>query len=258
MSAESSVKRHLTPINAHQQKSVPLLRRPRPPKQTKTKLSNSNASSETTSKSEYGAALTANHTQDCIIVHPTPYTADSDSTFTIYPRGTSLLPPGKVLRSNHQTRFVEESQTEQVEFTLNDFQLSAEALHQVMPNKLRGAVISRQNYLKLTSWFAANVPKQKAINTVNLEGKCIHSFMQPSQVSFVSPPLLHIVELCVSFLFCYPVDHEAPDERKPMHQMLLGELLVHCICQNPCSWHCASSLSSLVNKSLSVTIKGLS
>ena len=177
MSAESSVKRHLTPINAHQQKSVPLLRRPRPPKQTKTKLSNSNASSETTSKSEDGAA---NHTQDCTFVHPTPYTADAynDSTFTTYPRGTSLLPPGKVLRSNHQTRFVEESQTEQVEFTLNDFQLSAEALHQVMPNKLRGAVISRQNYLKLTSWFAANVPKQKAINTVNLEGKCIHPFMQ--------------------------------------------------------------------------------
>lgn len=227
MSAESSVKRHLTPNNAHQQKSVPLLRRPRPPKQTKTKLSNSNASSETTSKSEDGAV---NHTQYCTFAHPTPYTADAynDSTFTTYPRGTSLLPPGKVLRSNHQTRFVEESQTEQVEFSLNDFQLSAEGLHQVMPNKLRGAVISRQNYLKLTSWFAANVPKQKAINTVNLEGKCIHPFMQTILISFdlsfVSPPLLHIVELCVSFLFCCSVDHEAPDERKPLHQMLLGEL----------------------------------
>lgn len=253
MSAESSVKRHLTPINAHQQKSVPLLRRPRPPKQTKTKLSNSNASSETTSKSEYSAALTANHTQDCIIVHPTPYTADSDSTFAIYPRGTSLLPPGKVLRSNHQTRFVEESQTEQVEFTLNDFQLSAEALHQVMPNKLRGAVISRQNYLKLTSWFAANVPKQKAINTVNLEGKCIHPFMQTIPSFFCLPSTVGFVELCVSFLFCYPVDHEAPDERKPMHQMLLGELLVHCIWQNPCKL-----TAFLVNKSLSVMIKGLS
>ena len=177
MSAENLAKRQSVPINAHQQKSVPLLRRPRPPKQTNTKLSYSNASSGTTSKSEDGTVLTASRTHDCTFVHPTPYTspyttdAFNDSTFTIYPRGTSLLPPGKVLRSNRQTRFIEESQTTQVEFTLNDFQLSSEALHQVMPNKLRGAVISRQNYLKLTSWFAANVPKQKALNTVNLEGK---------------------------------------------------------------------------------------
>ena len=189
MSAENSAKRQSVLINAHQQKSVPLLRRPRPPKQAKTKLSYSSASSGTTSKSENGTVLTANHTQDCTFVHPTPYTTDAcnDSTFTIYPRGTSLLPPGKVLRGNHQTRFTEESQTEQVEFTLNDFQLSSEALHQVMPNKLRGAVISQQNYLKLTSWFAANVPKQKALNTVNLEGKYIHPFMQTVS-GFFCPP----------------------------------------------------------------------
>lgn len=188
MSAENLAKRRSVPINAHQQKSVPLLRRPRPPKQANIKLSYSNVSSGTTSKSEDGTVLTASHTHDCTFVHPTPYATDAfnDSRFTIYPRGTSLLPPGKVLRGNHQTRFIEESQTTQVEFTLNDFQLSSETLHQVMPNKLRGAVISRQNYLKLTSWFAANVPKQKTLNTVNLEGEYIHPFMQT--VSGFCPP----------------------------------------------------------------------
>lgn len=193
MSTENLAKRRPVPINAHQQKSVPLLRRPRPPKQANTKLSYSNVSSGTTSKSEDGTVLTASHTHDCTFVHPTPYTspyttnAFNDSTFTTYPRGTSLLPPGKVLRGNRQTQFIEESQTTQVEFTLNDFQLSSETLHQVMPNKLRGAVISRQNYLKLTSWFAANVPKQKTLNTVNLEGEYIHPFMQLT-VSVFCPP----------------------------------------------------------------------
>lgn len=188
MSAENLAKRRSVPINAHQQKSVPLLRRPRPPKQANTKLSYSNVSSGTTSKSEDGTVLTASRTHDCTFVHPTPYTTDAfnDSMFTTYPRGTSLLPPGKVLRDNRQTGFIEESQTTQVEFTLNDFQLSSETLHQVMPNKLRGAVISRQNYLKLTSWFAANVPKQKTLNTVNLEGEYIHPFMQT--VSGFCPP----------------------------------------------------------------------
>ena len=74
------------------------------------------------------------------------------------------------------------------DFTLHDFQLSAE----VSPRRRcenEGKVISRQNYLKLTGWFATNVPTQENLNTVNL-------------VVGVQPP----------------------DERKPRRQALLGKV----------------------------------
>lgn len=197
------------PISAHQQKFVPLLRRPRPPKQVKNNPLVSSTSRKTTSNRGTGMELSASNTLGSAFAHPTPlstvmtpythytYTTeytdtcdDSGSTFTIYPlypRGPSFLPPGKVLRGTHVPgtggRVLDDSfetqselQTDQAEFTLNDFQLSAET-HQTMPSKLQGAMISRQNYLKLTSWFAANIPKQETVNTVNLKGKSEHSIM---------------------------------------------------------------------------------
>ena len=209
-----------TPITAHQQKFVPLLRRPRPPKQAKTIPLVSNTSMKTTPKRGTGTGLSENNA----FAHPTPlstvmtpytqytYTAeytdtsdDSGSTFTIYPlypRGPSFLPPGKVLRGAHVpgagSRVVlddgfepqSELQTDQEEFTLKDFQLSAETLHPVMPSKLQGAMISRQNYLKLTSWFAANLPKQEAVNTVNLEGKS-----EQSNIVFSVKQILHKIHV---------------------------------------------------------------
>jgi len=118
--------------------------------------------------------LSASNTLGSAFAHPTPlstvmtpythytYTTeytdtcdDSGSTFTIYPlypRGRSFLPPGKVLRGTHIPRAggrvlddsfetQSELQTDQAEFTLNDFQLSTET-HQAMPSKLQGAMIT--------------------------------------------------------------------------------------------------------------------
>ena len=101
-------------------------------------------------------------------------TCDSGSTFTIhtlYPRGPPFLPPGKILKSTHLSPpsiytddVMSKSCGEEEGFTLNDFQLVAETSHRAVPSELQGAVISRENYLKLTSWFAVNVPKQESLN----------------------------------------------------------------------------------------------
>ena len=56
-------------------------------------------------------------------------------------------------------------------FTLDDFRLSAEdCIQRVVLSELQQSVISRENYLKLTGWFATHVPKQDALNTVNITG----------------------------------------------------------------------------------------
>lgn len=76
------------------------------------------------------------------------------------------------------------------DFTLHDFQLSAEVSPRrrlLCENSVK--IISRLNYLKLTGWFATNVPTQENLNTVKLA-----------------------------------VGVRPPDERKPRHQALLGKL----------------------------------
>lgn len=73
------------------------------------------------------------------------------------------------------------------DFTLADFQMVASQQRIISPNVAK--VISRQNYLKLTGWFAVNVPTQKSLNTTELDAAL-----------------------------------ESPQERKPRHQVLLGEL----------------------------------
>lgn len=54
-------------------------------------------------------------------------------------------------------------------FTLYDFQHSAELSQQRrVCCEMDGKTVSRQNYLKLTGWFAANVPSQEKLNISNL------------------------------------------------------------------------------------------
>ncbi len=73
-------------------------------------------------------------------------------------------------------------------FTLAEFQMVAPQRRVLSPIN-SAKVISRQNYLKLTGWFAVNVPTQESLNTVELEAAL-----------------------------------QSPQERKPRHQVLLGEL----------------------------------
>ena len=91
-------------------------------------------------------------------------------------------------------------------FTLNDMMrplLNDENnLLVFSPPKL--PIISKQNYEKLTSWFAVCVPTQSHINMATIEG------------------LLTL--LCITKLFFEQVadELECPEQRKPLHQFLIG------------------------------------
>ena len=49
--------------------------------------------------------------------------------------------------------------------------------YSVMPDKLKSAVVSRQNYQKLTSWFVTQVPRQDTLHTVNVTGKFLSNHL---------------------------------------------------------------------------------
>ena len=162
--------------------TLPLLRRPRPPSQVFQGPENTSSSS---SGRKASSPQRGDPQKSVCTPHPTPYscatTADKSTLLPqgrayrtyyvhpLFPRGPSFFPPGRVLR---QCGPVEESESQSAEeFTLDEFQFAAETSHPVLLNRLQGSVISRQNYLKLTGWFAANVPQQESINTVELTGK---------------------------------------------------------------------------------------
>ena len=158
---------HVTPINAHQQKSVPLLRRPRAPKPIKVTSTKSNKTSphtdyhlvndETLDSSELGN----------IEVEET----DGKSNFvihSIYPRGPEFFPPGKVLHSYNAVAESDQLFTEADildEFDIYDLEAWMPP-KPVLRTSKSGAMLSRQNYKKLTGWFATHVPQQDTLNTI--------------------------------------------------------------------------------------------
>ena len=111
-----------------------------------------------------------------VIIHP------------LFPRGPQFFPPGKRklkkrLKSlphnwwekgeNGDLNFHEfaphedelendDSVAEYSEITTEDTTLYEP------PSKLRGKILSRQNYLKLTGWFATHVPQQDSLNTLDI------------------------------------------------------------------------------------------
>ena len=162
----------------------------------------------------------------------TPTTAANDFIIhPLFPRGPPFFSPGNMLslecgcppdpwwRAGGNLGVFAPSvpPAEECQFTLNDFLLDEEeAKTYLVPTKLQGSMISRQNYLKLTSWFATHVPQQDTLNTVALTGMCwqmTHALR------------LHVhVHVC---LFLLVVDRQAPEGRKPQHQILLGKNKVH-------------------------------
>ncbi len=129
-----------------------------------------------------------------------PETYGSKNSVTIhslYPRGPPFLPPGKILKASHPplsvvykehpelepSGVIEKGEVES-EFTLTDFRAAVGVLHRVEASQLQGAMISRQNYLKLTSWFSTHVPKQGALNTVDIKGT-LHNITEYCGISKV-------------------------------------------------------------------------
>ena len=123
------------------------------------------------SSSTLSNSLELVHATDLSLVHP------------LYPRGPDFLPPGRVIKVT--TRPAPSDQRYRAGdadlFALDNFQQAPETL--LTPKQSGYKAVSRENYLKLTSWFAANAPKQEFVNTVNVEG-------------------LHDVALCVCVCVC--------------------------------------------------------
>ena len=158
--------------------TIPLLRRPRPPVNTLKQYVDTKSDSAT----EVARATTDLAGQSP--AHPTPLSSSTLSNWSepmnatefplghaLYPRGPDLLPPGRVIKASSRAppfdrRHVRGKDVDL--FTLDDFQQASETL--LVPKWNGYKTLSRENYLKITSWFAANVPKQEFINTVNVEG----------------------------------------------------------------------------------------
>lgn len=93
----------------------------------------------------------------------------------LYPRGPGFFPPGRPLHimENNVDNLPDEIHLDNkagCDFTFNDFQLTPK-------NRLlqqSKGTISRQNYLKLTSWFSRHVPVQENLRSVVLETTCQH------------------------------------------------------------------------------------
>lgn len=106
------------------------------------------------------------------------------------PKGPQFFPPGKVFHANTDNFLPDEIHLGDPEhsFTLNDFQIPP--VPSRPPIHVSQGMISQQNYLKLTSWFSKNVPKQENLNTLDLE-----------------------------------VDHQVPLGRVPRGQILIGKII---------------------------------
>lgn len=94
----------------------------------------------------------------------------------VYPRGPEFFPPGRVLRADTLTTMTaadflpDEVHLAKIPgFTLNDLQLAPVPKP---PIQISQGAVSRQNYLKLTSWFATHMPVQETMSTINMKVNC--------------------------------------------------------------------------------------
>ena len=157
------------PINAHQQTSVPLLRRPRAPKPIEVEA-------EKTSPLKNGNLYDSEETWNPLDLSYLEYEEPDDrSNFVIhslYPRGPAFFPPGHVLHSHDTTGG---RLADPLAIIEEDPDPDTHNLHAWMPPRpvirtsRSATMISRQNYKKLTGWFATHVPTQENLNTVNFD-----------------------------------------------------------------------------------------
>lgn len=83
----------------------------------------------------------------------------------LYPKGPPPLPMGKIIRHSNITQSLPPPQS----FTLTDFLVSLQEADQRPVISTNSIILSRDNYLKMTSWFATNIPTQSIIHTKNIE-----------------------------------------------------------------------------------------
>lgn len=204
---------------------IPLLRRPRPPKVDDNKIKDTLFSdSWTTSRpvtriSESTAQQTAVPHSTAVISSTTAGRRAPPNTMhthyhgdvkekepfiinSLYPRGPKPLPCRAPIRRStpldtfdkyyyHDWMIGEEDNG----FTLNDMMQSLPNDDQLSLAPPKLPIISKQNYEKLVGWFAVNVPTQTHINATTIESDSL----------------------------------PCPEQRKPLHQFLIGCLALQCL-----------------------------
>ena len=165
--------------------TVPMLRRPKPPKLTDIKQESfEKAKAAQTNR----AGPKAN--QESVTYQGDVRVDKELQIYPLHPKGPPAFPPGKVIKGTCPflgatfMDFLENFPGKEKPFQAHDDLTTAlseleetpvgesdSTQYIVMPNKLKSAVLSRQNYLKLTSWFVTQVPRQDTLHTVNVTGK---------------------------------------------------------------------------------------
>ena len=111
----------------------------------------------------------------------------------IFPKGPPPLPPGKILYQGgipeldplyHNAD--EEMMNPDPEFTLNDFLLPSD--ESSIPRTERIS-ISRQNYLKLTSWFVTQKPCQETVSSWQADSEIYKFYYNISTVCMGTKPV---------------------------------------------------------------------
>ena len=104
---------------------------------------------------------------------------------SLFPRGPEFFPQRKMRLKKHKStprNWKKEEEAGDLGFRtfappeqggprFSELDPEEAALYEPPPTKLRGNFISRQNYLKLTGWFATHVPHQEALNTLDITGR---------------------------------------------------------------------------------------
>lgn len=159
------------PINAHQQTSVQLLRRPRAPKPTKVEPEKPKKISPLKNDDFYDSEATWNPSELSYLEFEEPDDRSNFVIHSLYPRGPAFFPPGHVLHS-HNTAGGGLAESLAI---IEEVDPDTHSLHAWLPPRpvirtsRSATVISRQNYKKLTGWFATRVPTQENLNTVNFD-----------------------------------------------------------------------------------------
>lgn len=171
--------------------TVPMLRRPKPPKidQHQHQVQQVVGEKAKAVKTKGPKAPSATYHGDVRV--------DNElKIHSLHPKGPPAFPPGKVIRGTDpilgatfmdflegfpgkekRLRASGDLTTALAELEETPVGEPDSTQHIVMPNKLKTAVLSRQNYQKLTSWFVTQVPRQDTLHTVNVTGKFSQSLL---------------------------------------------------------------------------------
>ena len=150
-----------------------LLRRPLPPSET-YKLPVNTSRCSTTIKTSSGTSNIKTRSATLPLVPAnTPYNNNDRLTCSsnreihihpLHPKGPPPLPPSKILSQGIYREEDDLTTISVPEFTFNDFLLSSDHEPVDIP-RTHEVMLSRENYLKMTSWFVTQKPTQNTFSS---------------------------------------------------------------------------------------------